>query len=103
MNIGHNSSAGGESFGHAQLKSIVERIERLEAEKKAIAADIKEVYSEAKSHGLNPAIIREAIKFRAADAEKRAEKESLLEVYLKALGAYVETPLGQAALAKAGV
>ncbi len=70
----------------SQLKSIVERIEKLEVEKKAIADDIKDVYAEAKANGFSTPILREIIKLRKKDAAEREEMESLLDIYLNALG-----------------
>ena len=79
--IGHNSEAI-----NGPLKSIVERIEKLEEEKQAIADDIKDVYAEAKSDGLDPKIIRKLISIRKQDSAKRAHEEQMLSVYLAALG-----------------
>jgi uncharacterized protein (UPF0335 family) len=70
----------------AQLKSVVERIERLEEEKKTIADDIKEVYAEAKAHGFDTKTLRTVIRIRKEDTNERAEREALLGVYLHALG-----------------
>lgn len=74
------------SFAHGQLKTIVERIERLEEEKKTIAGDIKEVYAEAKGHGFDTKIIRKVISLRKKDAADRQEEEQMLDLYLQALG-----------------
>ena len=74
------------TFAHGQLKSIVERIERLEEEKKTIAGDIKEVYAEAKANGFDTKILRKVISLRKKDAAERQEEESMLDVYLAALG-----------------
>ena len=74
------------TFAHGQLKSIVERIERLEEEKKTIAGDIKEVYAEAKANGFDTKILRKVISLRKKDAAEREEEESVLDVYLAALG-----------------
>jgi uncharacterized protein (UPF0335 family) len=74
------------NFSDDQLRSIVERIERLEEEKKTIAADIKEVYSEAKGDGFDTKILRKVIALRKKDASERDEEEALLETYLRALG-----------------
>jgi uncharacterized protein (UPF0335 family) len=74
------------SFAQGQLKSIVERIERLEEEKKTIAADIKEVYAEAKGNGFDTKILRKVISLRKKDASEREEEESMLALYLQALG-----------------
>jgi uncharacterized protein (UPF0335 family) len=90
------------SNSNAQLKSIVERIERLEDEKAAIGSDIKDVYAEAKGNGYDPKVLRTIVRIRKQDAEKRAEQEAVLETYMHALGMLSDTPLGQAALRKAG-
>ena len=74
------------TFAHGQLKSIVERIERLEEEKKTIAGDIKEVYAEAKANGFDTKILRKVISLRKKDAAEREEEESMLDVYMAALG-----------------
>ena len=69
-----------------QLKSVVERIERLEEEKAGIASDIKDIYAEAKGNGLDKEQIRNVVKLRKLDAAEREEKEYLRDVYLKAMG-----------------
>jgi uncharacterized protein (UPF0335 family) len=74
------------TFAHGQLKSIVERIERLEEEKKTIAGDIKEVYAEAKSNGFDTKILRKVISLRKKEAAEREEEQSMLDVYMAALG-----------------
>jgi uncharacterized protein (UPF0335 family) len=74
------------SFASGQLKSIVERIERLEEEKKTIAGDIKEVYAEAKANGFDTKILRKVISLRKKEASERAEEQSMLDVYMAALG-----------------
>jgi uncharacterized protein (UPF0335 family) len=74
------------SFAQGQLKSLVERIERLEEEKKTIAGDIKEVYAEAKGHGFDTKILRKVISLRKKDAADRQEEEQMLDLYLQALG-----------------
>lgn len=75
------------STAQLRLKTIVERIERLEEDKAAVAADIKEVMSEAKGEGFDPKIIRKVVKWRAQDPAKRQEEDALLDLYLSALGA----------------
>jgi uncharacterized protein (UPF0335 family) len=77
------------SFARGQLRTIVERIERLEEEKKTIAADIKEVYAEAKGNGFDTKILRKVISLRKKDVTERQEEESMIDVYLAALGAPV--------------
>jgi uncharacterized protein (UPF0335 family) len=74
------------SFAQGQLRSLVERIERLEEEKKAIAGDIKEVYAEAKANGFDTKIVRKVIAIRKKDRSEREEEEALIETYLSALG-----------------
>lgn len=69
-----------------QLKSIVERIERLEEEKQALADDIKEVYAEAKANGFDTKTLRTVIRLRKQDKAERQEQEALLDLYLHALG-----------------
>ena len=70
----------------AQLKSFIERIERLEEEKRALAEDIKEVYSEAKGAGFDAKIMRQIIKIRRMDEDDLDEQEALLDTYKRALG-----------------
>ena len=69
-----------------QLRSFIERIERLEEEKKALAGDIRDVYAEAKATGFEPKIMRQVIKLRRMESNDRAEQEALLDLYLHALG-----------------
>ena len=68
------------------LNSLIQRIERLEEEKKAISDDIKEVYGEAKSQGFDPKIMRQVIRIRKMEDHERQENEALLDTYLSALG-----------------
>lgn len=69
-----------------RLKSFIERIERLEEEKAALAADVREVYAEAKGTGFDTKIMRQIIKLRKLDAAARAEQDALLELYKQAVG-----------------
>jgi len=69
-----------------QLKAYVERIERLEEEKAAIAADVREVYAEAKANGFDVKIMRQVVRLRKMDSEDRSEQEALLDLYKRALG-----------------
>jgi uncharacterized protein (UPF0335 family) len=69
-----------------QLKSIVQRIERLEEEKKTISDDIKEVYSEAKANGYDVKVLRKVISIRKRDLRERREEEAILDLYLQAVG-----------------
>ena len=93
MNIGANSKE--------QLKSIIERVERLEEDKAAIASDIKDVFLEAKGNGYDVPALKAIIKLRKEDANKRAERETILETYMHALGMLADLPLGQAAMDRA--
>ena len=68
-----------------RLRSLIERIERLEEEKKAIAGDIRDIFAEAKSAGFDVKVMREILKLRKLEAADRDEKELLLETYRKAL------------------
>ena len=78
-------SAASLDGGH--LKAFIERIERLEEEKKAIADDIKDVYAEAKGNGYDVKIMRKIVSLRRQDENKRREEEEILDLYLSALGA----------------
>ncbi|HVJ34627.1 MAG TPA: DUF2312 domain-containing protein [Dongiaceae bacterium] len=69
-----------------RLKSFIERIERLEEEKKAIAGDVKEVYAEAKSSGFDTKIMRQIVRLRKMEAHDREEQEQLLDLYKQAIG-----------------
>ncbi|OFX09060.1 MAG: hypothetical protein A2516_11735 [Alphaproteobacteria bacterium RIFOXYD12_FULL_60_8] len=69
-----------------QLRAFVERIERLEEEKANLAADIREVFAEAKSAGYDTKILRQVIRIRKMDASDRREQEEILDLYKQALG-----------------
>ncbi len=69
-----------------RLKTIIERIERLEEDKAAVAADIKEVFAEAKGEGFDVKILRKVVRLRKQDQAKRQEEEALLDLYLSAIG-----------------
>ena len=73
-------------FAKDQLKAFVERVERLEEEKKAIADDIRDVYAEAKGSGFDVKALRTIIRMRKEDADERREHETILETYMHALG-----------------
>ena len=77
--------------GH--LRAFVERIERLEEEKKALADDIKDVYGEAKANGFDTRIMRKIVSIRKQDRDKRIEEETILDLYLAALGNELTKPL----------
>ena len=74
------------SFARDQLKAFIERVERLEEEKKAIADDIRDVYAEAKGNGFDIKTLRVVVRLRKQDINERKEQEALLETYLHALG-----------------
>lgn len=73
-------------FAKDQLKSIIERIERLEEEKKTISDDVKDVYAEAKGNGYDVKALRKIISLRKQDPQERQEQETILETYMQALG-----------------
>jgi len=73
-------------FAKDQLKAIIERIERLEEEKKTISDDIRDVYAEAKGNGFDVKVLRTIVRMRKQDANERAEQETILETYMQALG-----------------
>jgi uncharacterized protein (UPF0335 family) len=82
--IGHNSD--GATPTDDRLRLLIERVERMEEEKAAIGADIKDVYAEAKGTGYDPKIMRKVIQLRKMDPDARREQESLVETYMAALG-----------------
>ena len=73
-------------FAKDQLKAFVERVERLEEEKKAIADDVRDVYAEAKANGYDVKALRTVVRLRKQDVNERKEYEAILETYLHALG-----------------
>ena len=79
-----NDSVAAVDTGH--LRAFVERLEKLDEEKRAIADDIKEVYAEAKGTGFDVKALRRIISMRRQDKDKRREEEAMLELYLSALG-----------------
>ena len=78
--VGHISVAGD------QLRTIIERIEHLEGEKKNVSADIKDVYTEAKGNGFDAKAIRKIVALRAMDDDKRKEAQAMLDLYAHAIG-----------------
>jgi uncharacterized protein (UPF0335 family) len=90
--VGHNSGVAAKNPENAEgmaaerLRQIVMRIERLEDEKSNIAADIREVYSEAKSNGFNTKTLRKIIAVRKMDKNEREEMQALIDAYMRALG-----------------
>jgi uncharacterized protein (UPF0335 family) len=81
---GDNVSPGGVAV--ERLRSLVERVERLEEEKKALGSDIKDIYAEAKSAGFDTKVLRELIKIRKREPAEVEEQEALIDVYRRALG-----------------
>ena len=69
-----------------KLKSLIERIERLEEDKAAVANDLKEVYAEAKGEGFDVKIVRKVVRLRKQDTAKRQEEEALIDLYISAIG-----------------
>lgn len=82
--IGHNSNV--ENVAAAELRNFLERIERLEEEKAAIASDVKDVFGEAKGRGYDTQALRTILKMRKKSKEEREEQEAVLDAYLLALG-----------------
>jgi len=80
------SQADTGNIGGARLKSVIERIEKLEEEKSAIASDIKDIYAEAKGTGFDVKTIRKIIRLRKMDVQKRREEDELLDLYKSAIG-----------------
>ena len=86
--IGHNSEVDSPAtkFSKDQLKAIIERIERLEEEKKTITDDVRDVYVEAKGNGYDVKALRTIVRMRKQDVDERKEEEAVLETYMHALG-----------------
>ncbi len=78
--------AGHNSFPKDQLRSLVERIERLEEERKAIGDDIRDIYAESKGNGYDVKALRTIIRMRKQDPDDRAHQDTVLELYMQALG-----------------
>lgn len=89
---GHNTGVAG-----SQLRSFIERIERLEEEKKTLADDIRDVYAEAKGNGFDTKVMRQVIRIRKKDVAERQEEEAILDLYLHALGMQGDLFEGEAA------
>ena len=83
VTIGHNSAT---AVAADQLRAIIERVERLEEDKKAISDDIKDIYAEAKGNGYDVKALRTIVRLRRQDADERAEQEAILDSYLHAMG-----------------
>lgn len=69
-----------------QLRTLIERIERLEADKEALTSDIRDIYTQAKAAGFSVKVVRQLVRLRKMDKEERDEQEALLEVYRQAIG-----------------
>ena len=77
---------GTDEVNAGHLRAFIERIERLEEEKKALGGDIKDVYGEAKANGFDTRIMRKIVSIRKQDRDQRREEETILDLYLAALG-----------------
>lgn len=84
--IGHNSGESAQTIAVGQLRAFIERIERLEGEKKDISSDIREVYAEIKGSGYDVKAVRALIRLRAQDEDKRNEEMAMIQLYADALG-----------------
>jgi uncharacterized protein (UPF0335 family) len=84
--VARKPTVSSDSVAQDQIRAFIERIERMEEEKKAIADDIKEIYAEAKGNGFDTKVLRQIIRIRKQDASERMEQEALLELYMAALG-----------------
>lgn len=87
-----------QASAQAQLRQFIERIERLSEEQKALAADVKDIYAEAKSVGFDVKAMRKIIAMRKKSAAEREEEQAIIDVYAAALGLLADTPLGEAAI-----
>ncbi len=97
--IGHNSLS---TADRDKLKSLVDRIEAIEQERADLAEDIRSLYAEAKSAGFDAAALRQIIRLRKQDKSERDARQAIVDEYRAALGMLADTPLGQAAIARAG-
>ncbi len=77
---------GEDAVASEELRQFIERIERMEEEKSAIAHDIKEIFAEAKGRGYDTKILRKVVALRKQDANERAEQEAILDLYMQAIG-----------------
>jgi len=75
-----------DTTAQGKLKSLIERIERLEEDKAAVSTDLKEVYAEAKGEGVDTKIVRKVVRLRKQDKAKRQEEEALIDLYISAIG-----------------
>jgi uncharacterized protein (UPF0335 family) len=81
-----------------KLKTYVERIERLEEERAALAADIKDIYTEVKSTGFDAKVLKKIIAIRKKGQKEHDEEQQMIALYMKELGMLADTPLGKAAI-----
>jgi uncharacterized protein (UPF0335 family) len=88
-----NAQAGHNGINAAHLLSFIARIEKLEADKRAIAEDIKDIYAEAKASGYDPSIMRKVVSRRAKDKAKLEEEETILDLYMNAIQLEMDLPL----------
>ena len=86
-----------------QLRKFVARIERLNEEKDALSADIREVFAEAGANGFDTKVLRQVIRLRKVDKAERQEMQAILDLYMEALGDLADMPLGRAALRREGL
>ena len=91
-------SDAGHNVTDDRLRLLIERVERLEEQKAAIADDIKDVFLEAKAVGYDAKIMRQLVRLRKMKPDDRAEMEMMLDTYKAALGMLYDTPLGRAAV-----
>ncbi|QGZ14014.1 UPF0335 protein [Rhizobium phage RL38J1] len=84
-----------DSVTRDQLRAFIERIERLEEEKKTIGDDVKDVYGEAKGMGFDTKILKKVINIRKKDEQERMEEEAILDTYLAALGMIAQDPIDE--------
>jgi uncharacterized protein (UPF0335 family) len=91
---------GSNMVNGSHLRAFIERIEKLDEERRAIADDIKDIYLELKGVGFDPKIVRKIVSMRKKDKAKREEEEALIDLYLAALGDLGDTPLGRAAVSR---
>lgn len=90
-----------QASSQAQLRQFIEQIERLEEEKKALAADIRDNYTVAKGLGFDVKAMRKIIAMRKKSAAERDEEQAMIDLYLHSLGMLADTPLGEAAIRSA--
>ena len=85
-----------------QIRSFVVRIELMNEQKDDLNRDLSEIFKEARGVGFDVTVLRKVVALRRMDRDKRIEQQAILDLYLESLGEYVNTPLGQAAISRAG-